>query len=105
MTENEKSKIDSLKRWLIVLTVISVPSWFISVDLSSDFSCHDSISIPGSVISIVLSPIMLYFSWKNWIEDKRGLSIRYSVFQVLVLVISLVTWFWIGLTKAFDWFC
>ena len=80
MTENGKPKIDFLKWWLWNVTIFSGLIFFIvGYALITDFIRHFI-----EFCYIVLTPIMLFFSWKHCQRDKRGISILFSVILVII---------------------
>jgi len=80
MTENENPKIDFLKWWLWFVTIVSgLIMLLVGYALISDFIRHII-----EYCYIILTPTLLFFSWKHCQRDKRGLSILFSVIPVLI---------------------
>ena len=99
MTENEKPKPDYLKWWLIILTVVSGLIWlppsaamllYFPVVVARGFSINNFLSM---LFIIGTTPLMVFFSWRHWWREKRGLAIIFSAIQILISTILLVLYF------------
>jgi hypothetical protein len=94
MTENRKPKPDFLKLWLIIVTVISGPVWFIIAYVFTDILIFDfgyfgavwkveKLFLLSWILGIVLLPTILVSSWIFWRQGKRKLSTLFSLIQIL----------------------
>ena len=88
MTENGKPKVDDLMVWLILATILSLPSLYFAV-LGSYYtynSVWDLFYFFGS--AAIMISILVALSWISWKIEKRKLSSFLSAIVVILSVIN-----------------
>ena len=97
MTENGSTKIDSERRWLIIISGISGFIMFTLGALLSEVlkapECFTSNDLILPIIFIIFTPIISFFSWIFFWSGKRDLSILFSIILSLLSLGSCFLWF------------
>ena len=88
MTENGKPKNVGLMWWLIILTAISGIIWGYLI-WTTGVPYHWGVyfewfTFVSDLFVFLLTPAMLLLSWIFWWREKRGLSILFSIIQVII---------------------
>jgi hypothetical protein len=93
MTEAGKPKVDFLKWWLVFVTITSgLIMLFVVYVLIEDF-----VRLFIEYCYLVLTPLILYYSWKHKLKDEKRLALRLSVIQVIISFLFMFWCFWIYL--------
>ena len=90
MAENGRTKIDSERRWLIIISGISGFILFILITLMIEVlkapECFTSNDLILPIVFIIFTPIIAISSWIFFWSEKRGLS---KLFLIILSLLSL----------------
>jgi hypothetical protein len=118
MTENEKLTTDYLKWWLIILTIVSGLVWIgVILELTGVNQSCSKYLIEGinefigidkngfflrsmyllAVLGYVMTPLVLYLSWRFWRLDVKKKSKTLSIIQIILSISNFILLGTIGL--------
>lgn len=88
MTENEKSKIDGLRLWLILAAIITAIVSAVGILFSKlVFSMVGSIYGIVFLISVLGNPYLSILAWKHFRVGNRQLA---AFFSIIISIVSLI---------------
>ena len=90
MDENKKPRIDFLKWWLVIVTILSIGVLFILVFQLIGLDWDWILGPTFMVFLIVVIPILSIMSWKYYLSGNKRLSTILSIIQILFLIISIL---------------